>query len=360
MKKNNLSNRSGINFNNLFGGQKLRAFVLALVMVLVLTACQGGTQTNNTTNTGTSDKETPAASGDQAGENKQDQDKMDDMKNMENMEKPNVMATSTMLTDLAKVIGGDKVEVTGLMAAGVDPHLYQPTAGDIAKLEGADMVVINGLHLEGQMGEVFSNLASAGKLVAEVGTAIPEDQLLAFDESPHDPHIWFSVSNWKLAARNVTDTYIELSEKDKDYFEANYESYIKDLDELDAYIKEQIAMVPEKARVLITAHDAFNYFGKEYNFEVRGLQGISTESEAATSDVSDLADFIVENQIKAIFVESSVPVKNIEALQEAVKAKGFDVAIGGELYSDSLGTGEAETYIEMYKTNIDTIVGALK
>ncbi len=271
-----------------------------------------------------------------------------------------VMATSTMLTDLAKAIGGDKVEVTGLMAAGVDPHLYQPTAGDIAKLQEADMVVINGLHLEGQMGEVFSKLTSANKLVAEVGEAIPVEDRLAFDESPHDPHIWFSVANWKLAARNVTDTYIKLSEKDKAYFEANYEKYSKELDELDQYIRTQIQMIPEKARVLITAHDAFNYFGKEYGFEVRGLQGISTESEAATSDVTELAEYIVENKIKAIFVESSVPKKNIEALQEAVKAKGFDVQIGGELYSDSLGEGEAATYIGMFKANIDTIAGALK
>lgn len=272
----------------------------------------------------------------------------------------NVMATSTMLTDLAKVIGGDKAEVTGLMQAGVDPHLYQPTAGDISKLQSADMVVINGLHLEGQMGEVFSKLNESKKLVAEVGLAIPEEALLSFDESPHDPHIWFSVPNWKLAARNVTDTYIKLSEKDKAYFEANYEAYIKELDALDKYIREEVQKVAEPARVLITAHDAFNYFGKEYGFEVMGLQGISTESEAATSDVTELANYIVENKIKAIFVESSVPRKNIEALQEAVKAKGFTVEIGGELYSDSLGEGEDGTYLGMFKKNIDIIVGALK
>lgn len=274
--------------------------------------------------------------------------------------KYNVVATSTMLTDLAKIIGGDKVEVNGLMAAGVDPHLYQPTAGDVAKLQAADMVVINGLHLEGQMGEVFSKLTEANKLVAEVGESIPVEDRLPFADSIYDPHIWFSVPNWKLAARNVTDTYIKLSEKDKDYFEANYEKYIKELDELDSYIRSQVESLPESSRVLITAHDAFNYFGREYHFEVIGLQGISTESEAATSDVAELADYIVKNKIKAIFVESSVPKKNIEALQEAVKAKGFDVQIGGELYSDSLGVGEDGTYIGMFKANINTIVSALK
>lgn len=275
-------------------------------------------------------------------------------------EKYDVMATSTMLTDLAKIIGGDKAEVNGLMAAGVDPHLYQPSAGDVSKLQKADMVVINGLHLEGQMGEVFSKLASVNKLVAEVGESIPVEDRLPFDESIYDPHIWFSVSNWKKAARNVTDTYIKLSEKDKEYFEHNYENYIKELDELDGYIREKVKSLPEKSRVLITAHDAFNYFGKEYGFEVIGLQGISTESEAATSDVSELASYIVENKIKAIFVESSVPKKNIEALQEAVSAKGFTVEIGGELYSDSLGEGDASTYIGMFKANVDTIVNALK
>lgn len=271
-----------------------------------------------------------------------------------------VVATTTMLTDLAQIIGGEKAEVKGLMAAGVDPHIYQPTAGDVEKLQAADMVVINGLHLEGQMGEVFSKLTSANKLVAEVGESIPEKDRLPFADSIYDPHIWFSVPNWKLAARNVTDTYIKLSEKDKDYFEANYEKYIKELDELDSYIRSQIETLPEQSRVLITAHDAFNYFGKEYHFEVMGLQGISTESEAATSDVSELANYIVKNKIKAIFVESSVPKKNIEALQEAVKAKGFDVQIGGELYSDSLGVGEDGTYIGMFKANINTIVSALK
>ena len=220
--------------------------------------------------------------------------------------------------------------------------------------------MINGLHLEGQMGEVFSKLASVNKLVAEVGESISVEDRLPFDESIYDPHIWFSVSNWKKAARNVADTYIKLSEKDKEYFENNYENYIKELDELDGYIREKVKSLPEKSRVLITAHDAFNYFGKEYGFEVIGLQGISTESEAATSDVSELASYIVENKIKAIFVESSVPKKNIEALQEAVSAKGFTVEIGGELYSDSLGEGNASTYVGMFKANVDTIVNALK
>lgn len=346
MKKDNqaMENQKMVTISKMTSAlKKGTALILALTLLLTLTACQkGGEQMN-----------------DQAKE--KTQEKTQEKTTSQNDEKKyKIMATSTMLTDLAKIIGGDKVEVKGLMAAGVDPHLYQPTAGDITKLQEADMVVINGLHLEGQMGEVFSRLESANKLVAEVGKSIPEDKLLSFDESPHDPHIWFSVANWKLAARNVTDTYIKLSEKDKQYFEDNYAKYVKELDELDAYIREQIALVPESARVLITAHDAFNYFGEEYGFDVRGLQGISTESEAAPSDVRELAGFIVENKIKAIFVESSVPKKTVEALQEAVKAKGFDVAIGGELYSDSLGTGAAETYIGMFKENIDVIVGALK
>lgn len=273
-----------------------------------------------------------------------------------------VVATTTMLTDLAKVIGGDKVTVEGLMGPGVDPHLYKASAGDVTKMREADMVVINGLHLEGQMGEIFEKLAGDKKLISEVGPSIDESGLLPFEGGTHDPHIWFNVLYWKTAAKVVYDGYVELDESNKEYYKSNYEAYVKELDELHKFVQERVAEVPEESRVLVTAHDAFNYFGKEYGFDVRGLQGISTESEAGTKDVTDLAQFIVDKKIKAIFVESSVPKKNIEALQEAVKAKGFDVKIGGELYSDSLGNPETEAgnYVGMVKANVNTIVDALK
>jgi manganese/zinc/iron transport system substrate-binding protein len=276
----------------------------------------------------------------------------------------NVVATTTMLSDLSVVIGGEHVSVNGLMGPGIDPHLYQASAGDVTLMQKAEVVVYNGLHLEGKMGEIFESLSGQGQAVVCIEEGLNESKLLEWEDggSVHDPHIWFNVSLWKDAARIVADGFSQADPENKSDYEENLENYLKELDELDTYVRERVSEVPEGQRVLVTAHDAFNYFGNAYGFEVRGLQGISTDTEAGTADVSSLADFIVERQIKAIFVESSVPSKTIEALQAAVKAKGFDVAIGGELYSDSLG-GEgsgAESYILTVKANIDTIVDALK
>ncbi|MGC6175082.1 metal ABC transporter solute-binding protein, Zn/Mn family [Lacrimispora sp. 38-1] len=279
-------------------------------------------------------------------------------------DKINVVATTTMLADLSTVIGGERVAVDGLMGPGIDPHLYQASAGDVALMQKADVVVYNGLHLEGKMGEIFENLTEQGSTVICIEDGLDESQLLAWEDnsSVHDPHIWFDVSLWKAAAKTVADGLAQADPDGKADYEASLDAYLKELDETDTYIRNRAAELPEAQRVLVTAHDAFQYFGKAYGFEVRGLQGISTDAEAGTADVSDLANFIVERQIKAIFVESSVPPKTIEALQAAVKAKGFDVAIGGELYSDSLGDADsgADTYLLTVKANIDTIVDALK
>lgn len=274
-----------------------------------------------------------------------------------------VVATTTMLADLAKVIGGDIVEVEALMGPGIDPHLYNASAGDVDKMTNADLVVYNGLHLEGKMEEIFEQLEGGDKVVVRISKGLSESELVTDTETnTHDPHIWFNVKLWEKSAENLYQGLIELSPENKEAFAANYENYKKELDELHNYVNEQVALVPEKSRILVTAHDAFAYFGDAYGFEVLGLQGISTESEAGTSDVTELANFIVERNIKAIFVESSVPKKNIEALQEAVAAQGFNVEIGGELFSDSLGSKgtEAETYLGTVRSNIDTIVGALK
>lgn len=276
----------------------------------------------------------------------------------------NVVTTTTMLADLAAVIGGDRVAVDGLMGPGIDPHLYQASAGDVSLMQKADVVVYNGLHLEGKMGEIFEHLSGKGQKVICMEDGLDESKLLTWEGggSVHDPHIWFDVSLWEAAAKTVAAGFSQADPDGKTEYNANLDAYLKELEETDTYIRNRAAELPEKQRVLVTAHDAFQYFGKAYGFEVRGLQGISTDAEAGTADVSDLANFIVERQIKAIFVESSVPPKTIEALQAAVNAKGFHVAIGGELYSDSLGGigSGAETYILTVKANIDTIVNALK
>ena len=279
--------------------------------------------------------------------------------------KMKVVATTTMLTDLAQQIGGDKVEVSGLMKAGVDPHLYQAGAGDVDAMNKADIVVYNGVHLEGKMGAIFDNLHAQKKPTIRVSDGIPSETLLDFEEDGEktkDPHIWFSVKNWKAAAKEVAKGFSEKDPKNKSYYEDHLNAYLAELDNLDKYIRKEVESVPKDSRILVTAHDAFAYFARDYGFEVKGIQGISTASEAGTSDISTLAAFIADHKIKAVFVESSVPHKTIESLQAAVKARGFDVSIGGELYSDSLG-GESTkegTYIGMYEHNIKTITEALR
>lgn len=276
---------------------------------------------------------------------------------------PRVVATTTMLADLVQNIGGDIVKVEGLMGAGIDPHLYKPSAGDVNKMGNAQLIIYNGLHLEGKMGEVFAQLETSGTPTLAVGSALDKARLLesADFDGNYDPHIWFDVENWIVAAEAVKSALIKLKPEESAQFEQNTVIYVNKLRQLNNYIKAQVERLPLEKRVLITAHDAFNYFGNAYGFEVKGLQGISTAAEAGTADVKNLADFIVEHKIAAIFVESSVPPKTIAALQEAVLARGQNVAIGGELFSDSLGEPgtAAGTYIGTFEHNINTIVQAL-
>lgn len=278
--------------------------------------------------------------------------------------KKNVITTTTIVADIVKEIGKENIKVEALMGPGVDPHLYKASAGDVKKMSKADMVIYSGLHLEGKMGDVFEDIKHINKIIFSATEKIDSSLLLDFETNPgfYDPHVWFDVSLWKVAAERIAEGLKELDPDNSQDYDKNLESYLQELDELDLYIKERAEELPKEKRILVTAHDAFKYFGRAYGFEVKGLQGISTDSEAGTSDVRNLANFIVDHEIKSIFVESSVPRKNIEALQEAVKAKGFNVEIGGELYSDSTGgkDSNAETYIETFKSNIDTIVDALK
>ena len=275
----------------------------------------------------------------------------------------NVVTTTGMIADIAKNVGGDHVQVTSLMGPGIDPHLYKASAGDVNRLFEADIIFYNGLHLEASMGKVLERFNESGATTVAVAEAIDPEKLQAPPEFEgfYDPHVWFNVAFWMDAATAVQDALIAIDPAHADDYAANAQAYLAELSELDAYVAEQAARVPKEQRVLITAHDAFNYFGKAYGFEVRGLQGISTASEAGTADVQDLARFITERRIPAIFVESSVPPRTVEAVQAAVRAQGFDVQIGGELFSDAMGSpGTPEgTYDGMVRHNIDTIVGAL-
>ncbi len=278
-------------------------------------------------------------------------------------EKLQIVTTTTMITDMVSELGGEAVNVQGLMGAGVDPHLYKASEGDVNKIFNADMVIYSGLHLEGKLVEVFEKMEHRGISMVAVSDTIAKSSLIGSEHfaSNYDPHIWFDISIWKDASAYVAQKLIQIDPAHKQLYSSNLEKHLSKLDSTEIAIKEMISKIPPEKRVLITAHDAFNYFGKAYGFEVLGLQGISTATEAGVKDVQNLANLIVERKISAIFIESSVPKRNIEALQAAVKSKGFEVAIGGELFSDACGdAGTVEgTYIGMVIHNVSTITNAL-
>ncbi|GAA0445201.1 MAG: metal ABC transporter solute-binding protein, Zn/Mn family [Bacillota bacterium] len=275
----------------------------------------------------------------------------------------NVVTTIAQIGDITENIGGDLVEVNSLMGPGVDPHLYNAVQGDIQKMTEADIIFYNGLHLEGQMGEIFAEMKQE-KPTIPVAENIPKEKLLADPESPDisDPHVWFDINLWKYAAEAVRDGLIELDPDNKETYTQNTAAYLKELDELNDYALERFEEIPEQSRVLVTAHDAFNYFGKAYGFEVMGLQGLSTESDYGVNDIQRIINVLVERNIKGVFVESSVSERSINAVVEGAKEEGQEVSIGGELYSDAMGEAGTEegTYIGMFKHNVETIVESLK
>ena len=273
-----------------------------------------------------------------------------------------IVCTIGMITDIVKNVGGDQVEVVGMMGPGVDPHLYKPTPKDIQRLKSAHIIFYNGLHLEAKMAEVLADMPGDAKTVA-VAEGVDRTLLLSPPEleGQSDPHVWFDVTLWMKVVEEVRDTLSALDQDSETVYRNNTKRYLAELSELHQYVKTQAKRVPSQQRVLVTAHDAFNYFGKAYGFEVRGLQGINTATEAGIADVQELATFIVERRIPAIFVESSVSSRSLEAVKAAVQSKGFDVQIGGKLFSDAMGNeGTPEgTYIGMVRHNIRTIVQAL-
>lgn len=282
----------------------------------------------------------------------------------ETIGKLNVVTTTTMLTDLVKNIGGDAINVDGLMGSGVDPHLYKASEGDVSKLVNADVIFYNGLHLEGKLVEVLEKMKSAEKATIPLADELNKSQLIGSEyfASNYDPHVWFNIDFFKQFTEKVTEVLSNNDPKNAEIFRANEKRYLDALKKLKEDVTSVVNELEPEKRILVTAHDAFNYFGKAYGFEVIGLQGLSTATEAGVQDVQRLAAFIIENNVKAIFIESSVPKRTIEALQEAVKSKGHNVSIGGTLYSDALGNaGTAEgTYLGMYRYNIKTIFNALK
>jgi manganese/zinc/iron transport system substrate-binding protein len=274
-----------------------------------------------------------------------------------------VTATIGMIADAARIIGGEHVAVIGLMGPGVDPHLYKASEGDLTRLGDADLILYNGLNLEGKMGDVLVRMSSGRPTVA-VTEAIPESLRREPPEflGHYDPHVWFDVSLWEMAVGRARDALIEVDPTHRDDYTRNAAAYADTLRALHQWVTTEMATVPLDQRVLVTAHDAFGYFGRAYATQVVGLQGISTVAEFGVADVRRLVDLITGRKIKAVFIESSVPRRSIDAVVEGCRSRGHNVVVGGTLFSDAMGAaGTPEgTYVGMVRANVRTIVGALR
>jgi manganese/zinc/iron transport system substrate-binding protein len=274
-----------------------------------------------------------------------------------------VTTTIGMITDLTRQIAGPHAVVTGLMGPGTDPHLYKARERDIRALAQADIVFYNGLHLEGKMVDVLENLARRQRVIAVTERIDPAGlRELPGAGGAHDPHVWFDVSLWMQAAERIRDGLIKAAPAHRAEFEANAADLRQRLSELHDWCRTEIARIPKERRVLITAHDAFGYFGRAYDIDVRGIQGISTEDEASVNEINALVAFIAARGIKAVFVESSVSRKNIEALVEGARARDHELRIGGQLFSDAMGAADTPegTYVGMVRHNVSTITAALR
>ncbi len=274
-----------------------------------------------------------------------------------------VVATVGMVADIVRQVAGEHGSVNNIIGEGVDPHLYKPTRNDIATLQSADVVFYSGLLLEGKMADALVQLARRGKPTFAVTELLDEKYLLepASMQGHYDPHVWMDVSAWSRAVEAVARSLGEYDRANAAAYTSNARRYQSELEALDAYVRKVIASVPERQRVLITAHDAFNYFGRAYHIEVRGIQGISTESEAGLEDINRLVAYIVQRDIQAVFVETSVADKNVRALIEGAAARGKQVRIGGTLFSDAMGAaGTYEgTYVGMLDHNATVIARGL-
>lgn len=271
-----------------------------------------------------------------------------------------IVCTTSIVADAVQHLVPKGVSVIALMGPGIDPHLYKASQGDLEKLQNASVIIYNGLHLEGKMGDILQKLGRTKKVIA-MGAGLPTQDLLTHNSNATDPHIWFDLSLWSKAVLYVKGELLLIYPGWSEDLDANYFAYEQDLLATHNWAQSTIATIPEGQRVLVTAHDAFAYFGRAYNIKVKALQGISTASEFGLKDVSDLIDYIVENKVPAVFVESSVPKKSIEAVIEGCRSRGHNVILGGQLYSDALGNlGTKEAFlVGAFKANVNTIYGGL-
>ncbi|MDQ2622961.1 MAG: zinc ABC transporter substrate-binding protein [Actinomycetota bacterium] len=277
-----------------------------------------------------------------------------------------VVTTTNFITDVAREVGGDRVTVNGLMGPGIDPHLYKASAGDVTDLREADVVFYGGLYLEAKMQEVFEELGESRPVYA-VTAKMPRERLIAAPSGApsgeeYDPHVWFDVSLWKFAVKEIRDGLIDVDPAGEAEYRRNAKAYLGRLDRLDREVERGLASIPERRRGLGTSHDAFRYLGQRYGLDVEAIQGISTATEATTSDIERVAGVIADRGVKAIFVESSVPPQTIEAVLAAAAERGQETVVGGELFSDAAGeAGTPEgTYTGMVRSNLENLVRGLR
>ncbi|MCM3742092.1 zinc ABC transporter substrate-binding protein [Oceanobacillus luteolus] len=277
----------------------------------------------------------------------------------ESDEKIKVLTTIAQIGEPLSVIGGDRLEVESLMGPSVDPHLYNPTQSDIAKVDDAEIIFYNGLNLEVNMVPVFDSIGKS-KPVLAIGEAISQERILNDEDGAIDPHIWFDIDLWEAALDAAVEELKAYSPEDADFFEENKLAYFSELEKLREEAN-QLSDIPDSKRILVTAHDAFGYFGNTHDIEVIGLQGLSTEDEIGISDINEIIALIKEHRVPAIFIESSINSSAIEAVIEGAQSEGVEVELGGELYSDAMGSPGTDegTYIGMYRHNIQTIYEAL-
>lgn len=275
--------------------------------------------------------------------------------------RPLVVTTTMMLEDAVNRLAGDHLNVVGLMGPGVDPHLYRATPRDIRNLDRADLIIYNGLFLEARLSEILEKIEGRTFAAAEV---IPEEKLIAETEfgGVFDPHVWFDVNLWKLVTTGVAEQLVQLIPEHEEEITHNKIEFLEELDALHTWVYEQIQQIPAERRFLITAHDAFGYFGQAYNIEVKGLQGLNTQTEVGIQDITRMVRFIIDNEIPAIFLETSIAPRPIQSLENGVRERGGSVELGGELFSDAMGERGTEkgTYIGMFRYNVEIITNALK
>lgn len=274
-----------------------------------------------------------------------------------------IVTTTGIIEDVVEHIVEDNAEVSTLMGPGTDPHLYKPTPGDIELLDEADVIISNGLHLEGKMADMLDKYGLE-KPVIKVSDGIDKKNLIksADFEDSFDPHIWFDTKIWMKGMDYVTNELVRIEGDTSGYYRKNFENYQTQVNELDQFVHDALESISDSARVLITSHDAFSYFGKRYGLEVKGIQGVSTLSEVGLKDISNMVDFVIERQIKSIFIETSTSDKTAQSIVDGAKDKGYELELDGPLYSDALGEPDSEggNYIGMVKANVRVIVEGLK